>query len=594
MQKLTRKAYSDLYGITVGDSVRLGDTNLWVKVEKDLSMYGEEAVFGGGKTLRDGMGQNPIETRENPKVMDLVITNCLIVDHRSIYKADIGVKDGKIAAIGHAGNPLLTDNVDMIVGVGTEAFAGEGKIFTAGGIDTHVHALEPNIVDIAMDNGLTTIICGGTGLNDGTKSATATPGPWFMKRMMQACENMPMNIGFLGKGHGAAMGPLEEQIAAGACGLKIHEDWGATHSSIDWSLRAADKFDVQVAIHTDTLNENGFVEDTMKCINGRVIHTYHSEGAGGGHAPDIMVVTKYSNILPSSTSPTIPYTVNTLAEHLDMLMVCHHLNPKVPEDVAFADSRIRKQTIMAEDILHDMGAISATSSDTLAMGRIGEVVARTWQMADKMKNNFGFLKGDSQYNDNNRVKRYIAKYTINPAIIHGVSDYIGSIDIGKIADIVCWEPKFFGIKPYCVFKAGMISRAVCGDENASIPTCEPMVMRPAYGSEGSAVQATAVYFTSQLAMERNIKAEYGLRKTLLPVRNCRNLSKKDLVNNTTLPDIEIDPQTFNVSVSEADLQNWVADASSYAAFPKADNGKRLILQADPLEEAPLAQRYFLY
>lgn len=594
MQKLSRKTYSDLFGITVGDSVRLANTNLWIKVEKDLSLYGEEAVFGGGKTLRDGMGQNPILTRENPKVMDLVITNALILDYTGIYKADIGIKDGKIAAIGHAGNPFISDNIDMIVGVGTEAFSGEGKIFTAGGLDTHVHYLEPQIAEVALDNGITTIICGGTGLNDGTKSATATPGPWFMKEMLRSAENLPINVGFLGKGHGASIEPLAEQIEAGACGLKIHEDWGATRSSIDYSLRAADKYDIQVAIHTDTLNENGFVEDTMKAIDGRVIHTYHSEGAGGGHAPDIMVVTKYENILPSSTSPTIPYTVNTIAEHLDMLIVCHHLNPKVPEDVAFADSRIRKQTIMAEDILHDMGAISATSSDTLAMGRIGEVVARTWQMADKMKKDFGYLKGDSEYNDNNRVKRYISKYTINPAKIHGVSDYIGSIEIGKIADIVCWEPKFFGIKPYCVFKSGVIARAVCGDENASIPTCEPMVMRPAFAAIGSCVQSTSVIFTSKIAIEKDIKNRYGLNKKLLPVHNCRNLTKKDMVLNSLMPNIEVNAQTFDVTVSLNDINNWVEDSARISKLPKIDNGERVVLQAEPLEEAPLAQLYFLY
>lgn len=594
MQKLTRKAYSDLYGITVGDSVRLGDTNLWAKVEKDLTVYGEEAVFGGGKTLRDGMGQNPIETRSNVKVMDLVITNALIIDHRLIYKADIGVRDGKIAAIGHAGNPLITEKVDMIVGVSTEAFSGEGKIFTAGGLDTHVHWLEPLITESALDNGITTLIVGGTGLNDGTKATTVTPGSWWLEKMLQSADEMPINVGFLGKGQGASKEVMEEQILAGACGLKIHEDWGATRSAIEYSLRVADEMDVQVSIHTDTLNEGGFVEHTIQAINGRVIHAYHSEGAGGGHAPDIMVVVNQPHILPSSTNPTLPYTVNTIAEHLDMLMVCHHLNPKVPEDVAFADSRIRKQTIAAEDVLHDMGAISMTSSDTLAMGRIGETATRTWQIAHKMKQDFGFLKGDSEYSDNNRIKRYVAKYTINPAITHGVADYVGSIDIGKIADIVAWEPKFFGAKPFAVFKAGVIARAVCGESNASIPTCEPVIMRNQYAAVGVASSSTSVLFVSKAAAARNVKQKYGLKKTTLPVRNCRNISKKDMANNSTLPDIEIDSQTFDVSVIESDLTNWIANAENFKAFPKTKDGKRFTIKAEPQKVNALAQRYFLY
>lgn len=593
MKELTRKAHSDLYGITTGDSVRLGDTSLWAKVEEDLTIKGEEAVFGGGKTLRDGMGQHPFATRSNPKVMDLIITNALIIDHRRIYKADIGIKDGKIAAIGHAGNPLITDNVDMICGVSTEAFAGEGKIFVAGGLDTHVHWLEPAIIETALDGGLTTLIVGGTGLNDGTKATTATPGAWWIERMLQSADNVPMNVGFLGKGQGSALEQVREQIEAGACGLKIHEDWGATGSAIDYSLRIADEMDVQVSIHTDTLNEAGFAEHTVRAIAGRVIHAYHCEGAGGGHAPDIMVVTAYANILPSSTNPTLPYTVNTIAEHLDMLMVCHHLNPKVPEDVAFADSRIRKETIAAEDILHDMGAISMTSSDTLAMGRISEVSTRTWQIADKMKNNFGALKGDSEYNDNNRIKRYIAKYTINPAITHGVADYVGSIDIGKIADLVCYEPKFFGAKPYAVFKAGVIARAVCGEANASIPTCEPVIMRNQYAAIGSCVNTTSVFFVSQAAMAKNIKKEYGLKKTCLPVRNCRNISKKDMVNNNLLPGISIDPQTFNVAIKRSDLVNWLADTARIDSF-KATADDKLIVTAEPLEQASLSQRFFLY
>lgn len=593
MQKLTRKAYSDLYGITVGDSVRLGDTHLWAKVEEDLTKKGEEAVFGGGKTLRDGMGQNPLETRSNPKVMDLVITNALIIDHRRIYKADIGVKDGKIAAIGHAGNPLITDDVDMIVGVSTEAFAGEGKIFVAGGLDTHVHWLEPEIVESALDGGITTLICGGTGLNDGTKATTVTPGAWWLERMLQSADSMPINVGFLGKGQGASEEVIAEQIEAGACGLKIHEDWGATASAIDYSLRVADKMDVQVSIHTDTLNEGGFAEHTVRAINGRVIHAYHCEGAGGGHAPDIMIVTSVPNVLPSSTNPTLPYTVNTIAEHLDMLMVCHHLNPKVPEDVAFADSRIRKETIAAEDIMHDMGAISMTSSDTLAMGRISEVSTRTWQIADKMKQNFGFLKGDTQYSDNVRIKRYVAKYTINPAITHGVADYVGSIDLGKIADIVCYEPQFFGAKPFAVFKAGIIARAVAGETNASIPTCEPVIMRNQYGATGSCVSASSVFFVSQASIKNNIKKEYGLKRTCLPVRNCRGIGKKDMINNNYLPNISIDSQTFDVSLPEAELMNWLEDNEVIRNFKKTSDNK-LIVTAEPLTASSLTQLFYLF
>lgn len=593
MQKISRKAYSDLYGITVGDSVRLGDTNLWAQVEEDLTIKGEEAVFGGGKTLRDGMGQNAIELRSNPKVMDLVITNALIIDHRRIYKADIGIKDGKVAAIGAAGNPLITDNVDMIFGVSTEAFSGEGKIFVAGGTDTHVHYLEPQIVESALDGGITTLIAGGTGMNDGTKATTVTPGSWWLERMFQSADSFPINIGLLGKGQGANEAVIAEQIEAGACGVKIHEDWGATGSAIDYSLRVADKMDVQVSIHTDTLNEAGFAEHTIKVINGRVIHAYHCEGAGGGHAPDIMIVTSVPNVLPASTNPTLPYTVNTIAEHLDMLMVCHHLNPKVPEDVAFADSRIRKETIAAEDILHDIGAISITSSDTLAMGRIAETATRTFQIADKMKANFGFLKGDSQYSDNNRIKRYIAKYTINPAIAHGIADYVGSIDCGKIADIVCYEPKFFGAKPYAIFKAGILARAIGGETNASIPTCEPLIMRNQFAAFGTAASATSVFFVSKASIEKNIKKEYGLKRTCLPVRNCRGIGKKDMINNNCLPNISVDSQTFDVSLPEKEIVNWLEDSRVIGSFKKTSEGK-LIVTAEPLNEAPLAQRFFLY
>lgn len=593
MQKITRKAYSDLYGITVGDSVRLADTNLWAKVEEDLTKYGEEAVFGGGKTLRDGMGQNPLETRSNAKVMDLIITNALIIDHRRIYKADIGIKDGKFAAIGHAGNPMISDNIDMICGVSTEVFSGEGKIFVAGGLDTHVHWLEPEICQSALDGGITTLIVGGTGLNDGSKATTVTPGAWWMERMLQSADNVHVNVGFLAKGQGANEQVIVEQIEAGACGLKIHEDWGATGSAIDQSLKVADKMDVQVSIHTDTLNECGFAEHTVRAINGRVIHAYHCEGAGGGHAPDIMIVASLNNILPSSTNPTLPFTVNTIAEHLDMLMVCHHLNPKVPEDVAFADSRIRKETIAAEDILHDMGAISMTSSDTMAMGRISEVSTRTWQVADKMKANFGSLAGDTEYSDNNRIKRYIAKYTINPAITHGVADYVGSIDLGKIADLVCYEPKFFGVKPFAVFKAGILARGMAGESNASIPTCEPIVSRDLWAATGSCANASSVLFISQAAAKRNIKKEYGLKKTCLPVRNCRNVFKKDMVNNTCMPKMNVDPQMFDIAIDREDLMNWINNEKVLEKFRVANDGK-LIVTAEPLTEASLTQRFFLY
>lgn len=598
MFKISRKNYSDLYGITTGDSVRLGDTNIWVKVEKDLTTYGEESVFGGGKTLREGMGMNATFGRDDEfngaKVMDLVITNALILDYTGIYKADIGVKDGLIAAIGKSGNPHLTDNVDMIVGIATEVSAGEGKIFTAGGLDTHVHWLEPEIVPVALDGGITTLIVGGTGMNDGTKATTVSPGKFWVKSGLQSADGLAINVGFLGKGQGVAK-PILEQIEAGACGLKIHEDWGATGHAIDVSLTVADQTDVAVSIHTDTLNESGFVEHTIAAMKGRVIHAYHTEGAGGGHAPDILEAVKYAHILPASTNPTIPYTVNTIAEHLDMLMVCHHLNPKVPEDVAFADSRIRSQTIAAEDLLHDMGAVSIMSSDTLAMGRIGEVVTRTWQMAHKMKAQFGALKGDSEFNDNNRAKRYVAKYTINPAIAHGVDSYVGSIEVGKLADLVAWEPKFFGAKPYYVTKKGVIVRAVAGDPNASIPTCEPVIMRDQFANNGRLLAETSVSFVSKVSIEKGIKAEYKLEKELLPVKNCRNIGKKDLKHNFATPNLEVDPQTFDAAVDLQDLENWLETPAAELAkkLKKTAKGK-YVLDAEPLTENPLAQRYFLY
>lgn len=598
MFKISRKNYSDLYGITTGDSVRLGDTDLWARVEKDYTQYGEESVFGGGKTLREGMGMNSTFKRDDKfkeaQVMDLVITNALILDYTGVYKADIGIRDGRIAAIGKSGNPHLTDNVDMIIGIATEVSAGEGKIYTAGGLDTHVHWLEPEIVPVALDGGITTLICGGSGMNDGTKATTVTPGKFWIRHGLQAADGMTINVGFLGKGQGIEE-PILEQIAAGACGLKIHEDWGATGHAIDVSLTVADKTDVAVAIHTDTLNESGFVEHTIAAMKGRVIHAYHTEGAGGGHAPDILEAVKYAHIIPASTNPTMPYTVNTIAEHLDMLMVCHHLNPKVPEDVAFADSRIRAQTIAAEDILHDMGAVSVMSSDTLAMGRIGEVVTRTWQTAHKMKNQFGPLKGDSEFNDNNRIKRYVSKYTINPAIAHGVDSYVGSIEVGKLADLVAWEPKFFGAKPYYVCKKGVIARCIAGDPNASIPTCEPVIMRDQFAAYGGAIADTSVLFVSKLSIEKNIKKEYGLNKELLPVKNCRSIGKKDLKYNDATPNVEVDSQTFNAAVDLADLENWVETSAAELAkkFKKTANGK-YVLECEPLTEAPLAQRYFLY
>lgn len=598
MFKISRKNYSDLYGITTGDSVRLGDTNLWVKVEKDLTTYGEESVFGGGKTLREGMGMNSTMKLDdklgNAEVMDLVITNALILDYTGIYKADIGIKNGKIASIGKSGNPHLTDGVDMVVGISTEVSAGEGKIYTAGGLDTHVHWLEPEIVPVALDCGITTVIAGGTGMNDGTKATTVSPGKFWVKSALQAADGLPINAGFLAKGQGME-DPIFEQIVAGACGLKIHEDWGATGNAIDLALTVAEKTDVAVAIHTDTLNEAGFVEHTIAAMKGRTIHAYHTEGAGGGHAPDILESVKYAHILPASTNPTIPYTVNTIAEHLDMLMVCHHLNPKVPEDVAFADSRIRSQTIAAEDLLHDMGAISIMSSDTLAMGRIGEVVTRSWQMAHKMKAQFGALKGDSEFNDNNRVKRYVAKYTINPAIAHGIDSYVGSIEVGKLADIVAWEPKFFGAKPYYVVKMGVIARCVAGDPNASIPTCEPVIMRDQFGTYGRSLTSTSVSFVSKIGLENGIKEEYKLEKELLPVKNCRSINKKSMKWNSATPNLEVDPQTFDAAVDYNDLENWLEQPAAELAkkLKKTANGK-YVLDAEPLTEAPLAQRYFLF
>lgn len=569
--EMNREQYSSMFGPTVGDSIRLGDTNLFAKIEKDMTVYGEECKFGGGKTLRDGMGVSATESRrDNPSVVDTIINSAVIIDYTGIYKADIGIRDGKIAAIGKGGNPAVMNDVDFIVGASTESIAGEGLILTAGGIDAHVHMITPGLVHAALDNGITTMIGGGTGPADGTNSATASPGAWHVHRMLEAAEEFPVNIGIFCKGSGAVEDVTAEQIEAGAMGIKIHEDWGATRSGIDYSLRTADKYDVQVAIHTDTLNEGGFVEHTIKAFGGRTIHTFHTEGAGGGHAPDIITAAGYNNVLPSSTSPTNPYTEDTIPEHLDMLMVCHHLDPKIPEDVAFADSRIRKQTIAAEDVLQDMGVISMMSSDCMAMGRIGEVVMKSWQLADKMKKQRGQFEGDTEYSDNNRIKRYVAKYTINPAITCGVADYIGSVEVGKYADLVLWEPKMFGAKPKMILKSGMITYGVMGDASSSIITPQPRFLREIFGSCGKAKETCNMTFVSKYAYEHGIKEELGLKKNVLPVGGVRNLTKRDMIFNCETPDIKVDPQTYNVTI----------------------NGE--LITSDPAQELPLAQRYFLY
>ena len=568
--EMNRKSYVDMFGPTVGDSFRLGDTNLFATIEKDLTKHGDEAKFGGGKTLRAGMGMNITESRNNPLVADLVISGATIIDYTGVYKADIGIRDGKILAIGKGGNPDIMDDVDFIVGVATEALAGEGYIITAGGIDTHVHMINPDLIKVALQGGLTTIFGGGTGPNDGSNAVTATPGPLHIKEMLRAHDSFPINVGILGKAAAYTEAPGAEQIEAGAAGLKIHEDWGATAGCIDKALEIADKYDIQVAIHTDTLNECGFLENTMDAIDGRVIHTFHTEGAGGGHAPDIIKAAQYNHVLPSSTSPTLPYTVNTIAEHLDMLMVCHHLDNKVPEDVAFADSRIRHQTIEAEDVLHDMGVISMTSSDAIAMGRIGEVITRTWQVAHHMKNHRGTLEGDTEFNDNNRIKRYVAKYTINPAIAQGISDYVGSVEVGKYADLVMWSPQFFGAKPEMIIKKGLTVMAVSGDANASIPTIEPRVLRDMYYAKGKGPGDTCITFVSKVAYENGIKEELKLDKQVLPVHGIRNLSKKDMKLNDATPSIEVDPQSYVVSVDGVPVT------------------------CSPATELPLTQRYFLF
>ncbi|MFD6441995.1 urease subunit alpha [Peribacillus sp. NPDC060186] len=566
--EMSRKQYADMFGPTTGDLIRLADTELFIEIEKDFTKYGDEVKFGGGKVIRDGMGQHPTASRD--EVMDLVFTNAIIVDYTGIYKADIGVKDGNIAAIGKAGNPLLMDGVTMVIGAATEIIAAEGKIITAGGIDAHIHFIAPQQIETALSSGITTMIGGGTGPATGTNATTCTPGAWNIHKMLEAADHFPMNLGFLGKGNSSSQEPLAEQIEAGAIGLKLHEDWGTTAAAIDTSLTVADEYDVQVAIHSDTLNEGGFVEDTIKAIGGRVIHTYHTEGAGGGHAPDIIKAASYSNILPSSTNPTRPYTINTLEEHLDMLMVCHHLDPSVPEDIAFADSRIRKETIAAEDILHDLGVFSMISSDSQAMGRVGEVVLRTWQTADKMKKQRGKMMEEAGEGDNFRVKRYVAKYTINPAITHGISDVVGSVEEGKFADLVLWDPAFFGVKPDMILKGGMIAHSIMGDPNASIPTPQPVLYRPMFASFGQAVASTSITFLSKASYEAGIHKDLGLKKIMKTVSNIRNLTKKDMKLNGETPVIEVDPQTYEVTV-DGDL-----------------------ITCEPSEILPMAQRYFLF
>ena len=568
--RMDRRAYAETYGPTVGDRIRLADTELFIEVEQDFTTYGDEVKFGGGKVIRDGMGQSAISNADG--AVDLVITNALILDWWCIVKADIGIKDGKIFKIGKAGNPYIQDNVDIIIGPGTEALAGEGMILTAGGIDAHIHFICPQQIEVAIASGITTMIGGGTGPATGTNATTCTPGPWNIYRMLQAADAFPVNLGFLGKGNASQPQGLVEQVAAGAMGLKLHEDWGTTPAAIDTCLSVADEYDVQVAIHTDTLNEAGFVEDTIAAFKNRTIHTYHTEGAGGGHAPDIIKVCSQANVLPSSTNPTRPYTVNTLDEHLDMLMVCHHLDPAIAEDVAFAESRIRRETIAAEDILHDLGAFSMISSDSQAMGRVGEVIIRTWQTSHKMKVQRGSLnpQGTEEKADNFRAKRYVAKYTINPAIAHGIAEYVGSVEEGKFADLCLWRPAFFGVKPEIVIKGGMIAWSQMGDANASIPTPQPVYMRPMFGSFAGARHATSLTFVSEAALEKEIPSQLGLQKAAVAVSGTRQLSKGDMKLNDALPHIEVDPETYQV---------------------RAD-GELLI--CEPATVLPMAQRYFLF
>lgn len=565
--KISRQAYADMFGPTVGDKVRLADTDLWLEVEKDFTHYGEEVKFGGGKVIRDGMGQGQLLAAE---VVDTLITNALIIDHWGVVKADVGLKDGRIAAIGKAGNPDIQPDVTIAIGASTEVIAGEGMILTAGGIDTHIHFICPQQIEEALMSGVTTMIGGGTGPATGTNATTCTSGPWHLARMLQAADAFPMNIGLTGKGNASLPEPLVEQVKAGAIGLKLHEDWGTTPAAIDNCLSVADQYDVQVAIHTDTLNESGFVETTLGAFKGRTIHTYHTEGAGGGHAPDIIKACGLPNVLPSSTNPTRPFTRNTIDEHLDMLMVCHHLDPSIAEDVAFAESRIRRETIAAEDILHDLGAFSMISSDSQAMGRVGEVITRTWQTADKMKKQRGPLAEDVAGNDNFRIKRYIAKYTINPAITHGISHEVGSIEIGKWADLVLWRPAFFGVKPTLILKGGAIAASLMGDANASIPTPQPVHYRPMFASYGGSRHATSLTFISQAAFDAGLPQQLGLQKQIAVVKGCRTVQKTDLIHNGYLPQIDVDPQTYQV---------------------KADG---VLLWCEPADVLPMAQRYFLF
>jgi urease subunit alpha len=564
--KMDKRAYAEMFGPTVGDRVRLADTDLWVEVEKDFTIYGEEVKFGGGKVIRDGMGQGQGLAAE---VADTVITNALIIDHWGIVKADIGIKGGYISAIGKAGNPDIQPGVTIAIGAGTEVIAGEGMIITAGGIDTHIHFICPQQIEEALMSGVTTMVGGGTGPATGTFATTCTPGPWHIHRMLQSADAFPMNLGFLGKGNASLPGPLREQVKAGVIGLKLHEDWGTTPAAIDNCLTVADEMDIQVAIHSDTLNESGFVETTIGAFKGRTIHTFHTEGAGGGHAPDIIKAASHPNVLPSSTNPTRPFTVNTIDEHLDMLMVCHHLDPAIAEDIAFAESRIRRETIAAEDIFHDLGAFSMMSSDSQAMGRVGEVIIRTWQTAHKMKVQRGPLAEDAAGNDNFRIKRYIAKYTINPALTHGISHVVGSVEVGKLADLVVWKPAFFGVKPFTIIKGGMIAAAAMGDPNASIPTPQPVHYRPMFGAYGGGLK-TAVTFVSQAALESPEIKALGLQKPLVAVKGTRDVKKSDMVHNTWMPKIDVDPETYEV----------LAD------------GMPLI--CEPAEVLPMAQRYFLF
>jgi urease subunit alpha len=567
MSRISRKAYAEMYGPTSGDKVRLGDTELFIEVEKDFTTYGDEVKFGGGKVIRDGMGQSQLCSKD---VVDVVITNALILDYWGIVKADIGIKDGRIKAIGKAGNPDVQSNVDIAIGAGTDVIAAEGQILTAGGVDAHIHFICPQQVEEALMSGITTMLGGGTGPSAGTNATTCTPGPWNIHRMLEAADELPMNLGFMGKGNASLSTPLDEQVLAGAMGLKLHEDWGTTPAAIDNCLSVAENFDIQVAIHTDTLNESGFVEDTIAAFKDRVIHTYHTEGAGGGHAPDIIKACGHSNILPSSTNPTRPYTINTVDEHLDMLMVCHHLDPSIAEDVAFAESRIRRETIAAEDILHDLGAFSMISSDSQAMGRVGEVIIRTWQTANKMKIQRGLLKGEVSDHDNFRAKRYVSKYTITPAITHGIAHEVGSVEVGKLADLVLWKPKFFGVKPSLIIKGGMIVASPMGDPNASIPTPQPVLYRNMFGSLGAAKCNTRITFLSQASIDNDIVGKLQLKSLIGSVKNCRTVKKSSMIHNDYQPNIEVDPQTYKV---------------------KADG---VLLTCEPADELPLAQRYFLF